>query len=28
MKNAKAPAEFIFTEPFVAVKTPTTVSIA
>ena len=28
MKNAKAPAEFVFTEPFVAVKTPTTVSIA
>src|SRR5262245_5296576 len=28
MKNAKAPADFIFTEPFVAVKTPTTVSIA
>src|SRR5580765_2812166 len=28
MKSAKAPADFIFTEPFVAVKTPTTVSIA
>ena len=28
MKNAKAPAEFVFSEPFVAVKTPTTVSIA
>ena len=28
MKNAKAPADFIFSEPFVAVKTPTTVSIA
>lgn len=28
MKNAKAPAELVFTEPFVAVKTPTTVSIA
>ena len=28
MKDAKAPADFIFTEPFVAVKTPTTVSIA
>jgi ABC-type Fe3+ transport system substrate-binding protein len=28
MKNAKAPADFIFTEPFVAVKTPTTVSVA
>jgi iron(III) transport system substrate-binding protein len=28
MKNAKAPADFIFTEPLVAVKTPTTVSIA
>ena len=28
MRNAKAPADFIFSEPFVAVKTPTTVSIA
>ena len=28
MKNAKAPADFIFSEPFVAVKTPTTISIA
>src|ERR1043166_2668367 len=28
MKNAKAPADFIFSEPFVAVKTPTTVSIS
>jgi iron(III) transport system substrate-binding protein len=28
MKNAKAPADFVFSEPFVAVKTPTTVSIA
>ena len=28
MKSAKAPADFIFSEPFVAVKTPTTVSIA
>ena len=28
MKNAKAPAEFVFSEPFVAVKRPTTVSIA
>jgi len=28
MKNAKAPADFIFTKPFVAVKTPTMVSIA
>jgi iron(III) transport system substrate-binding protein len=28
LRNAKAPAEIVFTEPFVAVKTPTTVSIA
>ena len=28
MKNAKAPADFIFSEPFVPVKTPTTVSIS
>jgi len=28
MKNAKAPAEFVFSEPFVPVKTPTTVSIS
>ena len=28
LKNAKAPADFIFTEPFVPVKTPTTVSIS
>ena len=28
MRNAKAPVDFIFSEPFVAVKTPTTVSIA
>jgi iron(III) transport system substrate-binding protein len=28
MKNAKAPADFVFSEPFVPVKTPTTVSIS
>jgi iron(III) transport system substrate-binding protein len=28
MKSAKAPVDFIFSEPFVAVKTPTTVSIS
>jgi iron(III) transport system substrate-binding protein len=28
MKNARAPADFVFSEPFVPVKTPTTVSIA
>jgi iron(III) transport system substrate-binding protein len=28
MKSAKAPADFIFSEPFVPVKTPTTVSIS
>ena len=28
MRNAKAPIEFIFSEPFVPVKTPTAVSIA
>lgn len=28
MKSAKAPAEFVFSEPFVPVKTPTTVSIS
>jgi iron(III) transport system substrate-binding protein len=28
MKNAKAPVEFVFSEPFVAVKTPTAVSIS
>ena len=28
MKNSKAPVEFIFSEPFVPVKTPTTVSIS
>ena len=28
MRNAKAPVDFIFSEPFVAVKTPTTVSIS
>ena len=28
LKNAKAPADFIFSEPFVPVKTPTTVSIS
>jgi iron(III) transport system substrate-binding protein len=28
MKNAKAPVDFIFSEPFVPVKTPTTVSIS
>jgi iron(III) transport system substrate-binding protein len=28
LRSAKAPAEIVFTEPFVAVKTPTTVSIA
>ena len=28
MKNAKAPVDFVFSEPFVPVKTPTTVSIS
>ena len=28
MKSAKAPADFVFSEPFVPVKTPTTVSIS
>jgi iron(III) transport system substrate-binding protein len=28
LKNAKAPVDFIFSEPFVPVKTPTTVSIS
>jgi iron(III) transport system substrate-binding protein len=28
LKNAKAPVDFVFSEPFVPVKTPTTVSIA
>jgi iron(III) transport system substrate-binding protein len=28
LKNAKAPVDFTFSEPFVAVKTPTTVSIS
>src|SRR6266498_18052 len=28
MKNARAPADFVFSEPFVPVKTPTTVSIS
>ena len=28
MKNARAPADFIFSEPFVPVKTPTTISIS
>jgi iron(III) transport system substrate-binding protein len=28
MKTAKAPADFVFSEPFVPVKTPTTVSIS
>jgi iron(III) transport system substrate-binding protein len=28
MKNAKAPVDFVFSEPFVPVKTPTTISIA
>jgi len=28
MRNAKAPVDFIFSEPFVPVKTPTTVSIS
>jgi iron(III) transport system substrate-binding protein len=28
LKNAKAPADFVFSEPFVPVKTPTTVSIS
>ena len=28
MRNAKAPADFVFSEPFVPVKTPTTVSIS
>ena len=28
MRNAKAPVDFVFSEPFVPVKTPTTVSIA
>ena len=28
LKNAKAPVDFVFSEPFVAVKTPTAVSIA
>ena len=28
LKNAKAPVDFAFSEPFVAVKTPTTVSIS
>jgi iron(III) transport system substrate-binding protein len=28
MKSAKAPADFVFSEPFVPVKTPTTISIS
>jgi iron(III) transport system substrate-binding protein len=28
MRNAKAPVDFIFSEPFVPVKTPTTISIS
>jgi ABC-type Fe3+ transport system substrate-binding protein len=28
MKNTKAPVDFVFSEPFVPVKTPTTVSIS
>ena len=28
MKNARAPVDFVLSEPFVAVKTPTTISIA
>ena len=28
MKNARAPADFVFSEPFVPVKTPTTISIS
>ena len=28
LKNAKAPVDFTFSDPFVAVKTPTTVSIS
>jgi iron(III) transport system substrate-binding protein len=28
MKNARAPVDFVFSEPFVPVKTPTTISIA
>ena len=28
LKNAKAPVDFTFSEPFVAVKTPTTISIS
>lgn len=28
MKNAKAPVDFVFSEPFIPVKTPTTISIS